>query len=51
MIITYDVTRQDSFDSISNWVSQIETHAAPNIKKILVGNKIDLIDEREVSKE
>jgi hypothetical protein len=30
---------------------QIENHAAPDVKKILLGNKCDLTNEKVVSKE
>ena len=33
------------------WFEQIESHADAGIAKILVGNKIDLADERKISAE
>ena len=30
---------------------QIENHAAPDVKKILLGNKVDKQDEKVISKE
>ena len=33
------------------WFEEIESHADVGIPKILVGNKIDLTDERIISKE
>lgn len=44
----YDVTDKDSFESVTNWMKEIEKYAAPNVCKILVGNKNDK-EEREVS--
>jgi GTPase SAR1 family protein len=36
---------------VNNWVRQIENHAAPDVKKILLANKSDLEDEKVVSAE
>lgn len=44
VILTYDCTREESFENISNWVKQVEKHAAPGVEKILIGNKSDMID-------
>ena len=34
-----------------SWVESINTHADKNAARILVGNKIDLVDDREVTKQ
>lgn len=49
--IVYDVTRPETFNSIKNWYIEIKEFAATDIKLMLIGNKIDLINERKVSKE
>lgn len=36
---------------MGNWVRQIENHASPDVKKILLGNKCDLTDEKVISRE
>jgi GTPase SAR1 family protein len=36
---------------VKTWLESIYLHADPNIVKVLVGNKIDLEDERKVSTE
>lgn len=51
VIITYDITNQTSFSNVKTWLESINQHADPNIVKILVGNKIDLEEERKVSTE
>lgn len=51
IIIVYDVTERDTFDYVSQWMQEIEKFANDNVCKILVGNKIDLVDKRVVSKE
>ena len=40
-----------TFTSVNNWIESIAQHASPDIPKILVGNKCDLAEEREVKKE
>lgn len=34
---------------LNNWIDSIENHAKPNIQKVLIGNKIDLEEERKIS--
>jgi len=52
-ILVYDVTNRISFENVNvskNWYSEIKK-ASPNISLILVGNKIDLENDRVVSAE
>ena len=44
IILTYDVTDQNSFKNIRNWIKQIEANAQTSVKKVLVGNKCDKPD-------
>uniref|UniRef100_A0A915EVX0 Uncharacterized protein n=1 Tax=Echinococcus canadensis TaxID=519352 RepID=A0A915EVX0_9CEST len=40
----YDVTRRESFDDIKSWDENVEYYTNnPNVVKMLVGNKIDLV--------
>ena len=48
--MTYDVTDENSFKNIKNWIKQIEQNAQTNVCKVLVGNKCDKPD-RKVSEE
>merc|ERR1711976_211018 len=48
IILTYDVTDENSFKNIRNWVKQIEQNAQNNVCKVLVGNKSDR-DDRKVT--
>ncbi|VDN97158.1 unnamed protein product [Rodentolepis nana] len=51
VLLVYDVTNRDSFENIKNWDENVGYYANnPNIIKMLVGNKIDLV-ERAVRKE
>ena len=50
-ILVYDVTNRDSFENLDkNWYIEIKK-SSPNIALILVGNKIDLKEDRVVSRE
>jgi len=51
IVLVYDVTDRRSFESIRNWISQIQQHADVHVNKILVGNKCDMLDEKVVSSE
>lgn len=48
ILLVYDVTDEQSFQDIRNWIRNIEQHAADNVDKILVGNKCDMISEKLV---
>ena len=50
-ILVYDITDRQSFQDIETWLGEVRQHASPNIVKILVGNKCDLKDQRQVSYE
>ena len=47
-ILVYDVTNRHSFENIKNWHNEIKK-ASPSISLTLVGNKIDLTNDRDVS--
>ena len=41
IILMYDVTDQNSFKNVRNWIKQIEANAEILVKKVLVGHKCD----------
>ena len=49
--IVYDITRKESFDSVDKWISDIISSCGKNLTIILIGNKNDLEDQRQISKE
>jgi len=51
IIIVYDVTNKDSFDNVRQWMTEIEKFASESVNKLLVGNKSDLEEQREVTSE
>jgi len=48
-IVVYDIASKESFDHVTNWVNDARTLARSDTSIILVGNKSDLKDKREVS--
>jgi len=50
-ILVYSIDNMNSFESLENWLNDIKIQSNPDIKIILVGNKADLNDNREVTKE
>lgn len=48
VLLVFDVTEEDTFDNVRNWVRQIKNHAGENICKVLIANKADLTEERVI---
>ncbi|KAL6503825.1 Ras-related protein RABD2a [Orobanche gracilis] len=44
IIIVYDVTDQESFNNVKQWLSEIDRYASDSVNKLLVGNKSDLVN-------
>ena len=54
VVIAYDVTNSESFDNLKFWISSIKTNLFEKnifIPIIIIGNKIDLEDMREITKD
>ena len=50
-LIVYDITNEESFKSVKQWINDCQSFASTNIHLVLVGNKIDLEQDRKVTKE
>ena len=48
VIFIYDITKKETFDNIKNWILDLQS-ASADIKGIILGNKNDLTDKREVN--
>jgi len=48
MMLIYDVTRSSSFSNVNNWYSTAVKYGLSGIPRILIGNKIDLKDEKKI---
>ena len=46
-----DVTDQESFNNVKQWLNEIDRYASENVNKLLVGNKCDLTANKVVSYE
>ena len=54
VILTYDITKTESFENLKYWMNSIETNLGDKkifIPIIIVGNKLDKEDERKITKE
>ena len=51
IILVYDITRKESFTHIPDWVKDLTNVKLDEVIFGLVGNKIDLEDQRQVTKE
>ena len=50
-ILVYSIDCKESFENLESWLNEIKAKSNPNVKIILIGNKCDLEDKREVKKE
>lgn len=48
MILVFDVTRSSTFSNINNWYNTAVKYGLSHIPRILIGNKIDLKDDRKI---
>lgn len=44
----YDVTDEQSFKDVKQWLAEIDRYATEGVNKLLVGNKSDMSDKRVV---
>ena len=54
VVLAYDVTNSESFDNLKFWINSIKTNLFEKnifIPIIIIGNKIDLEDMRDISKD
>ena len=49
--IVYDITEKDTFKHVEFWLSELKKEAPDTILCVLIGNKTDLNEKREVSYE
>jgi small GTP-binding protein len=48
-ILAFDLTKKETFENIKNWLKDIQEHGTKIKNIVLVGNKLDLAEERIVS--
>jgi small GTP-binding protein len=49
--VVYDITRKSSFESIDKWISDLQSSADKKLTVVVIGNKCDLEDQRQITKE
>ena len=49
--IVYDITRKATFESVDKWLNDLRVTADKKLSVIIIGNKCDLENQREVNKE
>ena len=50
-LLTYDITRRETFTSLGKWLEETKNNGNPNMVIVLVANKIDLESQRTVSRD
>jgi len=50
-VVVYDITNANSFQQTSKWIDDVRTERGSDVIIMLVGNKTDLSDKRQVSTE
>ncbi|GMH32835.1 hypothetical protein BSKO_00669 [Bryopsis sp. KO-2023] len=48
-VVVYDVTNRQSFLNTSRWIQEVRQERGQDVIIVLVGNKTDLVDKRQVS--
>ena len=50
-LVVYDISSRDSFNNVSTWIEDCKNQSPKTIFMVLVGNKSDLNDRRQVNTE
>ena len=51
VILVFDITNKESFDLLETWMNELKENNKVDISKVLIGNKSDLAEDREVQRE
>jgi len=53
IVVVFDTTNADTFRHLQSWLLEVERYLGneSHIKKLLIGNKVDLTDQRQVTTE
>ncbi len=50
-LVVYDITNRESFNNVGTWMEECKINGPSTISLVLVGNKIDLEDKRQITYE
>ena len=51
VILVFDITNKETFDLLETWLNELKDTNKADVSKVLIGNKADLAERREVSVE
>ena len=51
VLVVYDISNRDSFNNVNNWINECKNLSSKSILLVLVGNKSDLEERRQVNVE
>ena len=49
--VVYDITRKETFESVDKWINDLKATGDPKMNIMLIGNKCDLEERREILNE
>ena len=49
ILVVYDITNRESFEHLNSWLIEIEKNGNKNVYKLLIGNKNDLEERRQIT--
>ena len=50
-LLVYDISRKETFNNLNRWINEIKNNSDENINILLIGNKCDLEEGRQISQE
>lgn len=50
-LLVYDISRKDTFENVDKWIPDLRANGDEHVTILLIGNKCDLEQHRQVSKE
>jgi len=51
VILVYDVTKPETLEALDNWFGEVNKYCSSHVKKLVIGTKADLVEERAVTEE
>ena len=48
-MVVYDITRKDTFINVNKWIGELKNIGNEDVFILLIGNKCDLENQRQVS--
>ena len=49
ILVVYDITNKESFEGLTSWLIEIEKNSSKDVYKLLIGNKNDLEEKRQIT--